>query len=153
MKRLPLFPLFAAVLLFAGCDSVRERFSPPVEPHVRTYPADPKATYAAARAALDKMGFRFVHGGPAAGTLTAVSDVSTGETMASARQFTLKAEFTDAPGGDGTQVSVRMTEVVESGPEHERPLATETSLRGTSLYEVFFRLIQQGLGAPVQKPG
>ena len=75
MKTTPFFAslLAAAHCSLAGCDVRRLREEVPRHPRslrataVAGFPADQKATYDAAKAALDQMGFRFVRGGPAAG--------------------------------------------------------------------------------------
>jgi hypothetical protein len=148
---LNLFLAIAGVCALAGCegvpDTMREGLGLEVPPHVRVFPATQKATYTAAKAALGSMGYRFVKGGPAQGLLEAISDVSAGESMTSAHQFKLKATFEPAAEG-GTEVNVKMTEVIEDDTEHQLGRATESPLTDTPLYEVFFRGIQQELAAP-----
>ncbi len=143
--------LLAFAFAPAGCENppatMREGLGFDVPVHVRVFPADQKATYAAARAALGQMGYRFVRGGPAQGVLEALSNVSNGESMTSTQQFTLKATFEPAAGG-GTEVNVKMTEIIEDDAEHQLGRATESPLIDTPLYEVFFRVIQQELSAP-----
>jgi hypothetical protein len=137
-----LFLLFAA----AGCDnvvdSVRARMEPAVEPHVRVFAADERTTYAAALAALDQIDFRFTHGGPAQGEMEAISSITRED--ADARQVSLVAEF-QAAGGGGTEITVRMKEIVETDSNGELGQGVESPLRDTPLYEVFFHYIDQGL--------
>jgi hypothetical protein len=143
--------LAAACLAIAGCDSapatVREGLGFDVPVHTRVFQADRHATYAAAKAALEPMGYRYVKGGAAQGYLEAISDIAAGESMTSSHQFELKANFENALDG-GTEVSVRITEIIEEDSEHQRGRATESPVTDTPLYEVFFRGVQQGIRAP-----
>jgi hypothetical protein len=142
--------------LLAGCvempDSLRNRLPGVAQPRVRTFSADPKATFAAARASLDQMGYRFTGGGPAQGRLTAISEISPGDWPGSSHQFTLQAEFHPALDASGTEVSVRMTELIEADSASRQGQGTETVLQDTPLVEVFFRGIQQNLGSPPAPP-
>ena len=142
--------LAAACLLPSGCDNppatVREGLGLEVPVRTRVFPADKRAAYVAAKAALDPMGYRFQKGGAAQGYLEAISDVSAGESMSSAHQFVIKATFEPALDG-GTEVSVRITEIIEEDSEHQLGRATESPVADTPLYEVFFRGIQQDLAA------
>ena len=153
MKIYPLLLLAtASALAFAGCEDVpttlREGLAVPVTPHVRVFDANEKATYAAARAALEPMGFSFQHGGPAEREIEAISRVSGGDDLSSARQFTLKAKFDTSVDGSGTEVSVKMTEIDEEDRGRSLNGATETPLTDTPLYEVFFNEIRKKLAAP-----
>jgi len=49
----------------------------------------------------------------------------------------------------GTSVEVSLTEIIEGNTESQPGTATETPLRDTPLYEVFFRELQKAL---VEKP-
>jgi len=144
----------AAGLLLAGCESmsdatsaVREKLSERAAPQTRTYPAAQRAVYDAARTAAEQMGYRFVRGGAATGVFEAISGVREGERVGSSRQLSLKAKLDPARDG-GTAVVVRITEIIESDSSNRAGLATETPLRDTPQYEVFFRGIEQALAAP-----
>jgi hypothetical protein len=115
---------------------------------VRVFAADEKATYAAARAALEPMGFTFEHGGPAQREIDALSHVSGGDEPATARQFTLKAKFEPSLDGTTTEVSVKMDEIDEEDTGRNLSRATEVPLTDTPLYEVFFNEIQKKLKHP-----
>ena len=145
----PLASLFlATALLLAGCsvaDSVRERVAADNTPRTRPSPPSREPTYAAAHAALDPMGFRFTHGGPAEGQMDALSSVMAGEAGEKARQVSLHAEFHSADGG--TEVKVWLKEIIEDDSSH-LGMATTTPMRDTPLYEVFFHAIQSNLTAP-----
>lgn len=147
-----LFALLSCLAL-AACGSVsdattrvRDRIAGRDETRVRTFAADQRATYDAVRAAAQHMGYRFVRGGAAQGEFEAVSGIGQGDTLRSARQLSLKARLRPNLDG-GTDVSVRITEIIEADSTNRPGLATETPLRDTPQYEVFFRIVEQGLRA------
>jgi len=144
---LPLMVLLGALL--AGCesmpDSLRDKLPGGAPPQVRTFPADPRTTFNAARTALNQISYRFTGGGPAQGRMTAMSEVSPGDWPGSSHQFTLQAEFHQTLDASGTEVSVRMTEVIEADSTNHPGQGTEAPLRDTPLVEVFFHGIQQNL--------
>jgi hypothetical protein len=156
MKRIPFVMLIAWALLAAGCEDVADRLSQPIlqsPPQVRVFSGDTRAVYAAAKAALDSMDYRLTHGGPAEGTMEAVSEIVPGDAPDSTKQISLKAEFRAAENG-GTEVTVRVTEITEhgtgagAGPAGESPGAVAASSMGTGpIYEVFFRATQQSLNS------
>jgi hypothetical protein len=52
----------------------------------------------------------------------------------------------------GTQLTVRITEILEADSSNRAGLATETPLRDTPQYDVFLRRVQQALEAhPLSK--
>jgi hypothetical protein len=139
-------------LVLAGCDSVSEQIRAPFvtpQPKSRVFAADERATFAAARAALDELGFGFVRGGPAQGLIEALSSVQTaGEgSMSGGRQLQLEAHFSSAADG-GTQVDVVMHELVQSDLNQHPGMGTSTLLRESPVYEEFFAAIGRGLAAP-----
>jgi hypothetical protein len=141
-----------AVVLLAGCDtveSVRDRVTQGAPPQERTFAAEPRAAYAAAQAALRSLGFTQTHGGPAEGTLDALSAIQPGDNPGGARQVSLHAEFRAVDGG--TAVDVLMKEIIEDDSEHHPGMATTTTLRDTPMYEVFFHALQAGLPPPTGK--
>jgi hypothetical protein len=152
MKTLPLIAVLLGASLLAGCDSgisdeVHSVLGPREAPKSRVFQADQKATYEAVKAAADAMGFRFVHGGPAEGELEALSRISEGEDAGSSRQISMKVHLN--PNGDsGTEVVVSLTEMIEEPSTNEPAMATQTPLRDTPQYEVFFRNVQTALSAP-----
>jgi hypothetical protein len=138
-------------LVLAGCDSVSEQISAPFvqpQPKSRVFAADQRTTYAAARAALDDMGFGFARGGPAQGMLEALSSVQTGEgaSLSGARQLQLEAHFSSAADG-GTQVDVVMHELIQSDLNQQPGMGTSTLLRDSPVYEDFFNAIGRHLVA------
>lgn len=150
MKILPLFFCLSCLVL-SGCDSVSEQLSAPFvapQPKSRVFAADERATYAAARAALDEMSFGFVRGGPAQGVIEALSSVQTGgeSSMNGGRQLQLEAHFSSAADG-GTQVDVVMHELVQSDLNQHPGMGTSTLLRDSPVYEEFFAAIGRRLTA------
>ena len=152
MKPIPLIVILCGAALLAGCDSgvsdeLHSVLGPREAPRARTFQADPKATYAAVKAAADEMGYRFVRGGPAEGELEALSGIGEGEDPGSSRQISMKVQLN--PNGDsGTEVVVSLTEMIEEPTPNQPAMATQTPLRDTPLYEVFFRNVQTALTTP-----
>ena len=125
---------------FAGCEDVSTFRAPSARasgfrcpPHVRVFAADERTTYAAAKAALEPMGYTFQHGGPAQREIDALSHVTGGDEPATARQFTLKAKFDPSLDGASTEVSVKMDEIDEEDSGRNLSRATEVPLTDTSL--------------------
>jgi hypothetical protein len=147
-----------AVLVLSGCESfsdatsaVRERIAGRDEAKVRTYAAQSRETYEAVRAAATEMGYRFIRGGPAQGEFEAISGVRAGENIGSARQISMKVALRGTLDGKGTEVTVRLKEIIESDSSNRAGQATETPLRDTPQYDVFFRRIGTALGVPPQE--
>jgi len=145
--------LVAAVAL-SGCDSlsdasqaVREKFAP--EPAVRTkvISSPQRVVYEAVKTAANSMGYRQTRGGPAQGEFEAVGGVGEGESVGSARQVRLIVHLHATLDGDQTTVSVRFTEILEDNANSRMGMATETTMKDTPLYEVFFRNVQQALAS------
>lgn len=149
-----------AAWLLAGCESmsdatssVRERIATRGDAvvHAQTYTAEQRATYEAVRAAAAKMGYRFVRGGPAQGEFEAVSGIGGGDRIGSSRQLAMKVKLQPAPEG-GTNVSIKITEIIEADSSNRAGQATQTPLRDTPQYEVFFRRVGEELAAPKEQP-
>jgi hypothetical protein len=142
-------------LLFSGCESglsddVRSALGPREAPRSRVFQADQKATYSAARKAVDEMEFRFERGGPAEGKLEALSAISGGdEGASSARQISMKVSMQPGPES-GTEVEVSLTEILSVDATNQPGMATQTPLHDTPLYDVFFKDIQKYLDQPAQ---
>jgi hypothetical protein len=152
MRIPPAVALCCAAALLAGCDSgiedsVRSAIAPRVAPRTRVFQADQKAAYAAARSAADAMGYRYVRGGPAEGELDELSGISGGDDAGSSRQISMKVRLSP-DAGSGTAVSVAFNEIIEAASRSLPAMATETPMRDTALYEVFFRNLQEALQAP-----
>ena len=154
MKRFSIALMAVMLLLTAGCESmsdatsaVREKFAERAAPQTRTFPAAQRPVYDAVRLAAEQMGYRYVRGGAATGVFEAVTNVREGERIGSARQLSLKVKL-DGSGDGGTVVAVRITEIIEADSSNRAGLATETPLRDTPQYEVFFRGVEQALKTP-----
>ena len=144
--------VFAVTLFIAGCESisdatsgVRNRIAARDAPKVKTINAEPRVTYEAVRDAAAQMGFRFVRGGPAQGEFEGISGISQGEGSGTSRQLSMKVRLERSLDG-GTQLSVRITEILEADSSNRAGQATETPLRDTPQYDAFFHRVQQLLG-------
>ena len=61
----------------------------------------------------------------------------------------MKVKLQPAPEG-GTNVSVNITEIIEADSSNRAGQATQTPLRDTPQYEVFFRRVGEELATPRQ---
>lgn len=154
MKRPSVFLALLSLAVFSGCESfsdatssVREKLSAREQPRTHIYKAPQRATYDAARIAVERVGFRFIRGGAAQGELEAVSGLSSSDTLRGSRQVTLKLRLNATLEG-GTEASLLLSEIIESDSSGRAGQGTSTTLRDTPLYEVFFRNVQQALDAP-----
>ncbi|MBL9208948.1 MAG: hypothetical protein JNL92_00685 [Opitutaceae bacterium] len=153
MARTARVAVVALALTLAGCESVsdatsavRERMAARDQPHVKTFGAAPRATYDAVRAAATDMGYRFIRGGPAQGEFEAISGLRSGETIGTARQISMKVALRPTLDGKGTDVSVWLKEIIEADSSNRAGQATETPLRDTPQYDVFFLRVGRILG-------
>jgi hypothetical protein len=150
------FPALAAIaaMLWGGCESisdaasgVRDRIGARDSARVQSFAAESRETYDAVRSAANQMGYRFVRGGAAQGYFEALSGVGPGDRSGTARQLALRVKLERSPEG-GTQLTVRITEILEEDSSNRAGMATETPLRDTPQYDVFLRLVQQVLEGP-----
>jgi hypothetical protein len=144
--------LALGALALGGCNSdvsedLGKALGPREAPKTRTFQADQRATFMAVKAAVAEMGYRAGKGGPAEGTLEALSPIQTGEDVGTSRQVRIRVELEPA-AETGTDVTVSMTEIEEDENTNTPAMPTEVPLRDTPLYEVFFRNVQQALTAP-----
>jgi hypothetical protein len=152
--RLLRYSLFLVPLAFlTGCRNIddaasnmRDRIAGRDDARTRTYPASQRTVYQAARSAAEKMGYRIQRGGAAQGFIEAVSGIGQGEVLRTSHQIAMKVTLKPAPS-EGTEVTVRLTEIVEAEGANRSVSAQESPLQGTPQYEVFFRLIQQAVDA------
>jgi hypothetical protein len=150
MKILPVCALCLASALLCGCDTaigdrVQSALSPREAPRTRVFEAEGRAAYDAAKAAAEEMGYHYVRGGPAQGELVLLGDISGGDESGTSRQISLRVRLGPADPS-GTSVEASFEEILESSSAGATPgLATETPLRDTPLYEVFFRTLGQHL--------
>ncbi len=125
---------------------VREKFAERNAPQLRTYSAPQRDVYEAVRAAAGQLGYRFVRGGAAQGEYEGISSVRAGETVGTSRQRSLKVKLSRALDG-GTEMAVRVTEIIEADSSNRAGVATEAPLRDPNYYDVFFRQVEQSLPA------
>jgi hypothetical protein len=151
MKRI-LF-LFGLAALFAGCESsdnpierVRQQVTGDYPTQFRTFPADEKTTFNAAKDSLKAMGFHFTRGGQAQGIMHAASEIEPGEKMGTLHQFNLTANFQTNLDGKSCDVTVSLTEAIADDVGGKLGAGSEAPLRDTALYNVFFRDIDVALG-------
>jgi hypothetical protein len=160
MKLTLVLALLVGVFAVTGCDSlsdattsVREKFTARNEPRTKTFSAPPRVVFDAVKTAATNMGYRMTRGGPNQGEFEGVSGVGPGESSGSARQVGIKVRLHETLDETGTDVSVRFTEILESDSSNRMGMATESTMRDTPLYEVFFRHVQEALDArPTAKP-
>jgi len=144
----------ASVAVLTGCESlsdarddIRSKLAERSAPHVKTFAAPQKATYEAARTAVGQMGYRVLRGGAVQGELDAIAGVGQGDANRSSQQVSMKVRLHSTLDGHGTEVSVRLTEIIESESASRSVQTTEAPLRDTPQYEIFFRSVQQALNA------
>ena len=144
----------STVAVLAGCESlsdvasgVREKFEVRNEGRTKVFAASSREAYEAVRTAAGQMGYRILRAGAAQGHVEAVSTLGQGETNRSSRQISMKVRLHETEVSGGTEVTVRLTEIIEDDSSNRAGQATETPLRDTPHYEVFFRNVQQALDA------
>jgi hypothetical protein len=154
MKALIAATLLVGAVILAGCDtlddassSVREKFGGRDQSRSKTFSSPPRVVFEAVKLAASNMGYRQTRGGAAQGEFEAVSGVATGESADTARQVTLKVRLHGGLDGSSTDVSVRFGEILETGSGSGRGMGTETAMKDTPLYEVFYRNVQLALDA------
>ena len=142
-------------VVLMGCESfsdaasgVRERIAGRDSARVQTFAAEQRETYEAVRISAQQMGYRFIRGGAAQGEFEGLSGVASGDRTGTARQLSMKVKLERSTEG-GTQLTVRITEILEADSSNRAGMATETPLRDTPQYDVFLRRVQQALEAPV----
>ena len=151
MKSLSLFFLGALLLTLTGCDTVRTkvqtRFAEPVY-QVKVVDVDPRKAYDAAKAALAKISFTVERGGgPAQGKLTAIGRLHPSTSApGTARQLLFKAKIAPALEG-GSKIEVLFSEMVEDDFNKRPGQGEVTPLHDSSIYEVYFRYIDEVLAA------
>jgi hypothetical protein len=150
MKLYCLAALILAGLALGGCESLPGQSGGrpgPAPEKTRTYQAEPRTVYDAALASLAQMEFHVTGGGPAQGKIKAVSRLSSDVNLQTTRQITMSVQIT-ASGDGNCVVEVELKEAIEEDAGSRLGYATETPLRDTPYYEVFFNGIAQALSAP-----
>src|SRR3954470_1167579 len=159
MKRCLSLCTVTGILLLGGCDSLgeattglREKISARDEGRTKTVSAPSREAYEAVRFAAQQMGYRFLRGGAAQGELDAVSGLSSGDSLRSARQISMRVRL-HAADERLTDITIHLTEVLEGDSSGRAGMATESPLRDTPQYEVFFREVQKALDARMPSAG
>lgn len=142
------FLMFAA----AGCESVRndfgagvrEKFSGPTYV-TRNFGGESKVVFDAAKKSVEQLGFRVTRAGQAQGVIDGLSGITPDDRLAGSRQRTIKVRLSTGDNGVGTNVAVLLTEIVEDDFNKSAGQGTETSLRDSPLYDVFFNNLTQAL--------
>ena len=150
MKLFPLFFLASILVAFSGCETVRDkvhdRFTEPVY-RAKVVKVDQRKAYEVARAALTKINFTFERGGPAQGKIEAIGPLHASATApGTARQIYLDVKLSPALEG-GTKIEILFSEMVEDDFNKRPGQGALNPLRDSSLYEVYFRYIDEALAA------
>lgn len=146
---LPAWALCLVSLLLVGCESMRavkenmqQRIAGPVG-KTRSFAASQREAYVAAKTAVEAMGFRYLRGGAAQGEIDAINGIRADDSLRSSRQLSLKVRLHGSE--ESTEVRLILTEIIESDYNKGPGMGTETALKDTPLYEVFFRHVSQNL--------
>jgi hypothetical protein len=144
---------WAVAVVLSGCETVsdvaadmRDRVAARNEGRTKMFAAGDRATFEAVRAAAGTMGYRILRAGAAQGELEAVNTLGTEGSLRSSRQIAMKVRVR-AVDERTSEVNVRLTEIIETDSADRAGLATETPLRDTPQYEVFFRAVQRAIEA------
>ena len=148
MKRFLAPVLILTALAMAGCSAPGETYGRPgLAPETsRTFQSDPRSVYDAALVSLAKMDFRVLKGGPAQGKIEAVSGLAQRDNLRGSRQISMSIRISAL--GDGSEVSAELKEIIEEDSSDRPGFATETKLRDTPYYDVFFNGVAEALEAP-----
>jgi hypothetical protein len=140
--------LILAGLAMAGCSAPGETYGRPgpAPETSRTFQSDPRSVYDAALVSLAKMEFRVTKGGPAQGKIEAVSGLTERDNLRGSRQISMSIRISAL--GDGSEVSAMLKEIIEEDSSDRPGFATETKLRDTPYYDVFFNGVTEALAAP-----
>lgn len=160
MKIALVLAALVGIVALSGCESlsdatagVREQFAARNQPRTKTFSAPERVVFQAVKQAASDMGYRMTYGGPAERLYQGLGGVAPGEYSGSARQVALKVRLHETPDETSTEVSVWFSEIIEPDSSNRMGMATQTTMRDTPLYEVFFRQIQQRLNQrPTAQP-
>jgi hypothetical protein len=148
MKRFLAPILILAALAMAGCSAPGEVYGRPgpAPETTRTFQSDPRSVYDACLVSLAKMEFRVTKGGPAQGRIEAVSGLSKKDNLQSTRQISMSIHISAL--GDDSEVTAELKEIIEEDSNDRQGFATETKLRDTPYYDVFFNGVTEALANP-----
>lgn len=135
----------------AGCSSItdrirdlREKAATRGTPHVRTFAVDRRTAYAAAVAALPKVGLQYQRGGAAQGELEAISAQSAAGNGNRRSQLVLTVRLVDTLDG-GAEVRAWLEEYIETDARKLSGRATGAPAPDLALYEAFFNALEAEL--------
>ena len=123
---------------------LREKAATRGTPHVRLFAVDRRAAYAAAVAALPKVGLQYQRGGAAQGELEAITEQSAEGNGNRRSQLVLTVRFADTLDGS-SEVRVWLEEYLETDPGKSSGRATGAPAPDLALYEAFFNALAAGL--------
>jgi hypothetical protein len=139
------------ILSSTGCASIadkirdlREKTATRGTPHVRTFSVDRRTAYAAAVAALPKVGLQYQRGGAAQGELEAMSEQAAAGNGNRRSQLVLTVRLADTLDG-GTEVKAWLEEYIETDARKSSGRATGAPAPDLALYEAFFNALAAGL--------
>lgn len=142
-------------LALSGCGSLgdaaggfRQQLAERDAGQTRVFAAPARDVHDAARTAAGIMGYQIVRAGAAQGILDAVSRVGAGEFAGTARQISMEVRLNASEAAGGTEVTVRLVEILEADSRNRAGQATQSPLRDTPQYEVFFREVSRAVGQP-----
>jgi hypothetical protein len=142
--------LLATAMLFAGCESVTDRFGP-VEPKRHVFAADRATVSAAALQAFKRLDFRASRSRKT-GDIEAYSQIHTSAAFADSRQLAAKVRLNEM-GPGRTEVEMTVTEQVES---RSTGGTSQQTMREHGFFQLYFVTLQQVLdeeatGVPAKK--
>jgi hypothetical protein len=123
---------------------LREQAATRGTPHVRTFATDRRTAYAAAVAALPKVGLQYQRGGAAQGELEAISAQAAEGNGNRRSQVVLTVRLADTLDG-GTEVRAWLEEFIETDFRKSSGRATGAPLPDHALYDDFLRALADGL--------
>lgn len=144
--------VLSAALAFPGCGTVGEDFNAGLREKVRgpdfattRVPGTQATVFAAAVATTEELGFRVTRSRAAAGIVEGLSRLASDDALAGSRQRAIYVQLDER--FDGVEVRVRFTEIVEDDFSKGGGRATEGTLRGTPLIQVFQRRVAERVAA------
>jgi len=127
-----------AVLLFAGCESMPDRFAT-VPPEVEIVNGNVEEVHAAAQRAFRRLSMNVIRA--PMGRVEAASAINTSETFGDSRQIVARVKITEAEPGKSS-VELTVTEEVSSSSMGG---TRQQALREHSLFQLYFTTLQQVL--------
>ena len=148
MKSLLIPVLALAALTMVACSAPGEKYGRmgPAPETTRTFQSDPHSVYDAALVSLAKMEFRVIKGGPAQGKIEAVSGLAKRDNLQGSRQISISIQISAL--GNESEISAVLKEIIEEDSNDRPGFATQSKLRDTPYYDVFFNGVTEALANP-----